>query len=165
MFGGLNEWRDATAAAAASEQRTITWTTPLSHDPELPDRLKRAHAELMLTADLLAEAAERHATGAVADAARSCAEQMHALNRLEALRLYPVIALRYESDPAGFSAFTRARLEVNILGRRFLRLVESCLADGIEGALGVSDARLAIALLRRYVEEKQARVYPPYAPA
>ena len=163
MFGGLNEWRNASAVPAASEQRSITWTTPLSHDPDLPDRLRRAHAELLLTADLLVEAAERRACGAVADAARSCVEQMHALNRLEALRLYPAIALRYESDPAGFSVFTRARLEVNILGRRFLRLIESCLAEGIEGALGVSDAHLAIALLRRYVQEKQARVYPPYA--
>ena len=90
---------------------------------------------------------------------------MHALHRIEALQLYPAISRLLGADADSLVSFTRLRLEVNGLGRRFLRIVESALAAGTEGVMGTTDARLAAALLQRYADQKRRRVYPLYSAA
>jgi len=158
---------DARATVDSSTQppqnsEALSWSTPIAYEPDLPDRLVLAHRELTVTLELLAEAAGLSVASAVADAARSCVQQMHALHRLEAMRLYPLIARRQDLDVAGMSAFTRARLEAAGMGRRVLRVLESALEPGAEGALGAADVRFAMVLLQRYVQDKEARLYPLY---
>jgi hypothetical protein len=143
----------------------LTWSTPIAFEPDLPDRLTLAHRELTVTLELLAEAAGLSVASAVAEAARSFVEQMHALHRLEAMRLYPIIARRQDLDADGMTSFARVRLEVAGTGRRVLRVLESALEPGSEGALGAADVRFAIVLLQRYVQLKESRLYPLYRAA
>lgn len=151
-------------ASPQVQERTaaLNFSTPIPHDPDLPHRLRRAHRELGLTLDVLATVVERGAAAAVVEAARSCLDQMHALHRLEAVRLYPRIASRRDLPAADAMAFTQARHEASGLGRRFMRIMESALAPGAEGAIGASDVHLAATLLQRYKQLKEERLYQLY---
>jgi hypothetical protein len=161
---------DARAVAAPPSQpppmaEPLSWSTPVAYEPDLPDRLTLAHRELTVTLELLAEAAGLSVAAAVAEAARSFVQQMHALHRLEARRLYPIIARRKDLDADGMTSFTRTRLEIAGMGRRVLRVLESALEPGSEGALGAADVRFAMVLLQRYVQDKEARLFPLYRAA
>jgi len=136
----------------------ITWTSQVAFDPGLIERLVAANDRLRAAFARLVEA--WHGTdGDVAAAAQHCARELHALNRTEALRLYPVIARQFAAQPGALDAFTKRRLAVYGHGRKLLRFLEGAIArhSGDAGEL-----RMAVESLGRYVAEKQAQLYTLY---
>ena len=135
----------------------ITWTSQVAFDPGLIERLVAANDRLRAAFARVVDA--WHGGDAeVAAAAEHCAHELHALNRTEALRLYPVIARRFASHPEALEAFTRRRLAVYGHGRKLLRFLENATARRADAG----ELRAAIEFLSRYVAEKQAQLYTLY---
>ena len=148
---------DATDAGGGHEE-PIGLTSQVQFDPGLIERLVAANDRLRAAFARVVEAWQS-ADGELAAAAAHCAHELHALNRIEAMRLYPVIARRYAAQPAALDAFTRRRLAVYGHGRKLLRFLEGTAARGSADTAGM---RAAVGFLGRYVAEKQAQVYTAY---
>jgi hypothetical protein len=141
----------------------FTWSTPLRHEPGLLGQLRRANRELLMSYSVALHAARQGSFAAAALAMSRCAQQIHAVQRLEALKLHPPISRCLASDAETLTTVSGLRREANSLARRFLRLTEDlfggprrCMPDEavtIEGE----------ALLKRYLEQKELHLYRFYA--
>lgn len=137
----------------------FNFATPIALDPELTTRLARAHAEVALALPHLEEAAARGASSKISEIARSLIEEVRAMHRLEALRLFPAISHQINGDAEAAAAFAHIRFEVSGLGRRFLRLLEDAERSR---AIGAADVRIAQSLWQRYSQESRQRLYALY---
>jgi hypothetical protein len=136
----------------------ITWTSQVAFDPGLIERLVASNDRLRAAFARVVEAWQGAPDHVVA-AAERCAHELHALNRVEALRLYPVIARQFAGKPAALDAFTRRRLAVYGHGRKLLRFLEAAIAGR---RVDAGELRAAVEVLGRYVAEKQAQLYTLY---
>lgn len=157
MYANPLHVTDAPDAQGAGGE-PIGWASQLAYDPGLVERLVAANDRLRAAFARVVETCR--GTGAnLPAAAADCARELQALNRTEALRLYPAIARRYAAQPAALDAFTRRRLAVYGHGRRLLRFLEGAVA---RGGADASELRAALDCLQRYVAEKQAQLYTLY---
>jgi hypothetical protein len=153
----------ATARSVDGAREVFTWSTPLRHEPCLLGQLRRANHELLMSYSVSLHAARRGSFAAAALAMSRCAQQIHAVQRLEALRLHPPISRCLAGDPDTLTTVSGLRREANALARRFLRLIEG-LFGGPRRAM--PDAALTIeaeALLKRYLMQKERHLYRFYA--
>ena len=157
MYANPLHVTDAPDFHGATEE-PITWTSQVAYDPGLIERLVAANDRLRAAFARLVDAWPG-ADEAVAAAAGHCAHELHALNRVEALRLYPVIARQFAAQPEALEAFTKRRLAVYGHGRKLLRFLEGATA---RHAADSGELRAAVEFLGRYVAEKQSQLYPLY---
>jgi hypothetical protein len=162
MAGNRNP-NDTTSESGAAGEQTFTWSTPLRHEAGLLDQLRSANQELLMSFRVALHAGRRGLFDAAALAISRCTQQLHAVQRLEALRLYPPISRRMSEDPETAAMVTSLRREANGLARRFMRLTEGLftpLRPGMPSDAVVSEAE---SVLRRYLVEKESRLYRFYA--
>ena len=136
----------------------ITWTSHVAYDPGLIERLVAANDRLRAAFARVVDAG-RGTPEELSDAARHCQHELHALNRIEALRLYPVIARQFATQPEALDAFTKRRLTVYGHGRKVLRFLEGVVA---RRCVDAGELRSSIEFLQRYVAGKQAQLYTLY---
>ncbi len=142
----------------------LSFVSEVRFDPAMLEKLAGLHEKIRATFARIGASAKLGATAATADAVRACIAELHELNRLESLRLYPVIARQLGTQPGAMAEFTKLRLSVYGVGRKFLRVLEGAVS-GVEGVIGAADLCLAATLLERYIGEKQAKLYPLYCAA
>lgn len=150
------------AAGEARAREPFTWSTPLRHEPGLLGELRRSNHELLMSYAVASHAAQRGSFAAAALAISRCARQIHAVQRLEALRLYPPISRCMANDPETMTTVSGLRREANALARRFLRLTEGWYGapQALPSAATTAEAQ---ALLKRYLAQKESRLYRFYA--
>lgn len=107
-------------------------------------------------------AARRGSFAAAALAMSRCAQQIHAVQRLEALKLHPPISRYLARDAETLTTVSSLRREANALARRFLRFTESLFGHG-RRMPDVAVTVEAEALLKRYLEQKELHLYRFYA--
>lgn len=153
----------AIAAGADGAREPFTWSTPLRHEPGLLGQLRQANRELLMSYSVALHAARGGSFAAAALAMSRCAQQIHAVQRLEALKLHPPISRCLASDAEMLSTVSSLRREANALARRFLRITEGlfhaphrCMPDA---AVTIE----AEALLKRYLVQKEQHLYRFYA--
>ena len=162
----MNDFADLqlleTRRVAGDEVTAFNFATPIALDPELPGRLARAQAEIAMALPELEQAGARGEPRRISAVARHLIEHVHAMHRLEALRLFPAISRQFSNDSEISSAFSQMRLEASGLSRKVLRLLEDAERSG---TIGASDARLAQSLWQRYSHECRElyRLYPTAA--
>ncbi len=149
------------APQPSTTEATLNWSSRVELDPTLLEGLERRQAEMIGQIDAAAEAAKLGAQRAVRESAQASVDTLQKLQRTEALYLYPII-IRYLDDREVADAFTRVRFEVYGYGRRFLRIVEDVLGAVDGESMPASNLMVAASVLRRYVAEKHARIYPLY---
>ena len=157
MYANPLHVTDAPDSQGATDE-PITWTSQVAYDPGLVERLVAANDRLRAAFARVVESWQG-APDDVAAAAQLCAHELHALNRLEALRLYPAIARQFAAQPAALEAFTKRRLAVYGHGRKLLRFLEAAVA---RRSIDAGELRAAVEFLQRYVAEKQAQLYTLY---
>ncbi len=140
----------------------LTWTSRIGFDRTLIERLVLSHDRLRACFAHCVGAAKRGERAEVLDAASTAASELHALHRVEALRLYPIIARQFVAEGGAPDDFTRRRLVLYSIGRRVLRILESTLTTGFSGEHDAIELSAAASLFGTYVAEKQARFYPLY---
>jgi hypothetical protein len=153
----------ALVAGGTGTRETFTWSTPLRHEPGLLGELRRANRELLMSYSVSLHAARRGSFAAAALAMSRCAQQIHAVQRLEALKLHPPISRCLASDPETLTTVSSLRREANALARRFLRLTEGLFGGPRRGVPDVAVTIEAEALLQRYLEQKEQHLYRFYA--
>jgi hypothetical protein len=151
------------ADSAVGDEQPFTWSTPLRHEAGLLAQLRRANHELLMSFSVALHASRRGSRDAAQLAISRCMQQIHAVQRLEALRLYPPISRRMTADPDSAAMVTSLRRESNAHVRRFLRLAEGLFSSTPKGTPVESVASEAEAVLRRYLVEKESRLYRFYA--
>jgi hypothetical protein len=137
------------------------WNTSVQFDATLVARLVAQHDELnarFATAvdqlDKDPETAER--------TVRECADQLHDLRRIEALRLYPVIARSFGPDPAAQQLASQSRLAMMGLVRRVLRLFDELVRAIRNGAEIPAAAHRVATALTEYRRRNEGEMYPMY---
>lgn len=155
---------DALAAELADEvPGGFTWTTPIRHDPFLIGQLQRANLELRTLFAIAAEASESTSFDAAADALLNCMAKLREVQRVEALRLYPVLTHQASGNANASATVAYLRLRTHTLARRFLRLSENlaaaCRARRRVDAPAFAEARSA---LDGYIEAKELQLYEAY---
>ena len=141
----------------------FTWTTPIRHDPVLVGQLQRANLELRTLFSIAAQAGRDNLFDAAADALAQCMQKLREVQRLEALRLYPVLAHQAASDSNSAATVAYLRLRAHTLSRRFLRLCESLMISYRAHAPKDADIAEAAAALDTYVSAKELQIYQAYA--
>lgn len=161
---GLTVGSVAAVAVGADRARDAgTWSTSLRHELGLLGQLRRANRELLMSYSVALHAARQGSFAAAALAVSRCAQQLHAVQRLEALKLHPPISRCLASDAETLTTVSSLRREVNALARRFLRLTE-----GLFGGPGRRTPDVAVTIeaegvLKRYLEQKELHLYRFYA--
>lgn len=153
----------AAAATADGVRETFTWSTLLRHEPGLLGQLRRANRELLMSYSVALHAARRGSFAAAALAMSRCAQQVHAVQRLEALKLHPPISRCLASDAETLTTVSSLRREANALARRFLRISEGLFSGPKRRMPDVAVTMEAEALLKRYLELKELKLYRFYA--
>jgi len=153
----------AATTAADGVRETFTWSTPLRHESGLLGQLRRANRELLMSYSVALHAARRGSFAAAALAMSRCAQQIHAVQRLEALKLHPPISRCLASDAETLTTVSSLRREANGLARRFLRLTDGLFGGPRRRMPDVAVTIEADALLKRYLEQKELHLYRFYA--
>ncbi|MBA8883420.1 hypothetical protein [Dokdonella fugitiva] len=153
----------ADAGEAHDVHAAFDWSAPWRHDPGLIEELRRANRGLMMSYSVALHAGRRGSFEAAALAISRCVRQLHEVQRTEALRLYPTIARRLADDVEGAATVTSLRREANALARHFMRLVEGLFSRGRPGMPPAALVDEARAVLQRYLDEKESRLYRFYA--
>jgi hypothetical protein len=142
----------------------FTWTTPIRHDPFLVGQLQRANLELRALFSIAAQASVDSAFEAAADALANCVHKLREVQRLEALRLYPVLSHQASGSSNAAATVAYLRLRAHTLARRFLRLSEELIAAArarrLADVAAYTEARSA---LDSYIEAKELQLYEAYA--
>lgn len=154
--------------ALTGEQRhagpePFTWTTPIRHDPFLVAQLQRANLELRTLFSIAAQASRDGLFDAGADALNQCMQKLRDVQRLEALRLYPVLASQAASDSNSAATVAYLRLRAHTLARRFLRLCESLMVSYRARTPKEADIAEAGVALDTYVSAKELQLYQAYS--
>jgi hypothetical protein len=141
----------------------FTWTTPIRHDPFLIAQLQRANLELRTLFSIAAQASRMHSPEPAADALNQCMQKLREVQRLEALRLYPVLAHHASGDSNSAATVAYLRLRAHTLSRRFLRLCENLMVNCRAHTPNESDFADAAKALDDYVNSKELQLYQAYA--
>ena len=141
----------------------FTWTTPIRHDPFLIAQLQRANLELRTLFSISAQAVRDHSFDSAADALNQCMQKLRDVQRLEALRLYPVLAYQATGDANSAATVAYFRLRAHTLSRRFLRLCESLMVSCRAHLSDPQDFTEAGKALDDYVNAKELQLYQAYA--
>ena len=141
----------------------FTWTTPIRHDPFLIAQLQRANLELRTLFSIAAQASRDAAYETAADALGQCMQKLREVQRLEALRLYPVLAHQAAGDSNSAATVAYLRLRAHTLSRRFLRLCETLIVTCRAHTLREGGFAEAGRALDDYVNAKELQLYQAYA--
>ena len=141
----------------------FTWTTPIRHDHFLIAQLQRANLELRTLFSIAAQACNDASFDAAAEALGKCMHKLREVQRLEALRLYPVLAHQASDDANAGASVAYLRLRTHTLARRFLRLTETLVAACRVRRPAVSDFVEAKSALDNYINTKELQLYEAYA--
>lgn len=141
----------------------FTWTTPIRHDPFLIAQLQRANLELRTLFSIAAQACRTHSPEPAADALSQCMQKLRDVQRLEALRLYPVLAYHASGDSNSAATVAYLRLRAHTLSRRFLRLCENLMVGCRAHSTQEGDFAEAGKALDDYVNAKELQLYQAYA--
>lgn len=149
-------------AASATATEKLDWTTPLGNDKALVPRLEAMHRGIADALGVLTRAHMQVAPSQAHAAVGRCIAAVRALQRIESLRLYPVLDCRIAADQVACAAVSATRLEVAVLTRRALRVLEESCCDT---ALAPPRAGLMLgrALLTRALERKRQTVFSLFA--
>jgi hypothetical protein len=142
---------------------TITWTTPIHHDRFLITQLQRANLELRTLFSIGAQASRDLSFQPAADALNRCMQKLREVQRLEALRLYPVLAHQAAGDSNSAATVAYLRLRAHTLARRFLRLCENLMVKCRAGSPIQGDFVEAGSALDGYISAKELQLYQAYA--
>ena len=153
----------AAAATADGTREKFAWSTLLRHEPGLLGQLRRANRELLMSYSVALHAARRGSFAAAALAISRCAQQIHAVQRLEALKLHPPISRCLASDAEMLTTVSSLRREANALARRFLRITEGLFGGPVRRMPDATVTIEAEELLKRYLEQKELHLYRFYA--
>jgi hypothetical protein len=138
-----------------------TWNTPVQFDASLVSRLVAQHRELHARFATIAGQLDEDPENAQR-AVRDCANRLHDLRRIEALRLYPVIAHWFAPDPAARRLASQSRLAMSGLVRHVLRLFDE-LIGAIRNGVEVPAAADRVAeALTEYRRRNEGEIYPMY---
>jgi hypothetical protein len=146
-------------------EQPFTWTTPIRHDTFLIAQLQRANLELRMLFSIAAQGSRESSFDAAADALTQCMQKLREVQRLEALRLYPVLAHQASSNSNSAATVAYMRLRVHTLSRRFLRLCESLIASSRAKSLRTTDLTEAGTALDTYISAKELQIYQAYSAA
>ena len=138
-----------------------TWNTPVQFDASLVASLVAQHDDLHARFATVVDQLDKD-PDAAERAVRDCANQLHDLRRIEALRLYPVIACWFAPDPAARRLASQSRLVMLVLVRHVLRLFDGlthAIRNGAE--IPVAADRVAKALAE-YRRRNEGEIYPMY---
>lgn len=142
---------------------TFTWTTPIRHDPFLIGQLQRANLELRTLFSIGAQASADASFDAAANALLNCMTKLREVQRLEALRLYPVLGHQAAGNANASATVAYLRLRTHTLARRFLRTCERLMGACRErqriDSSAFDEARVA---LGSYIEAKELQLYEAY---
>jgi hypothetical protein len=152
----------STIPTAVRGEVPISWSSPVEYDPALLDRLRAAHVDLLAAVVELNAAVEAGREDATSLAAHRCLSELHGLQRLESMQLYPVIARSCAANAEDAHLLATLRHEIHALGRKFLRLLEEGLYHEPDMGWPASQRMLASAMLSRYVSEKETYLFPMY---
>jgi hypothetical protein len=141
----------------------FTWTTPIRHDPFLIAQLQRANLELRTLFSIAAQGSRESSFDAAAGALNQCMQKLREIQRLEALRLYPVLAHQASGDSNSAATVAYLRLRAHTLSRRFLRLCESLIASSRDRSLRETDLAEAGTALDNYISAKELQIYQAYS--
>jgi len=140
----------------------LTWNSPVQFDESLVARLAAQHYEIGQRFETLGEQIRSHPADAEKQVLE-CADDLHKLRHLEALRLYPLIARGISSDPVARRLFWQSRLVMLGLARRLFRrfdeLVRAIQSRG-ETVAAVDHVAKALA---EYRQRNEAEIYPLYS--
>jgi hypothetical protein len=141
----------------------FTWTTPVRHDPFLIAQLQRANFELRTLFSIAEQASRELKFDSAANAMSQCVQKLRDVQRLEALRLYPVLAHQAASDSNSAATVAYLRLRAHTLSRRFLRLCESLMASSRDRSLREAELAEAGTALDNYISAKELQIYQAYS--
>jgi hypothetical protein len=154
---------DALVAERTSEPEPFTWTTPIRHDKFLVGQLQRANLELRTLFSIAAQACSDASFDAAANALTNCMSKLRDVQRVEALRLYPILAHQAGSDSNAGATVAYLRLRTHTLARRFLRLGETLVASCRARKPAIADFVEAKSALDGYISVKETQLYEAYA--
>jgi len=141
----------------------FTWTTPIRHDPFLVPQLQRANFELRTLFSIAEHASRESQFSSAADALSQCMQKLREIQRLEALRLYPVLAHQAATNSNSAATVAYLRLRAHTLSRRFLRLCESLMVNCRARSLKEPDLVEAGTALDNYISAKELQLYQAYS--
>ena len=140
----------------------LTWNTPVQFDESLVARLAAQHHELGVQFDGLARQIKTDPAGAEKQVL-DCADELHKLRHVEALRLYPLIARGVAADPVARRLFWQSRMVMLGLARRlFRRFDELVRAIRSQGETASASEHVAKALAE-YRQRNETEIYPLYS--
>jgi len=166
MFKLSNVVDSLVPARAKENDEPFTWTTPIRHDPFLIAQLERANLELRTLFSIAAQARSDAKFDVAADVIVNCMLKLREVQRLEALRLYPVLAHHAANDQDAGASVAYLRLRTHTLARRFLRLSEGLVGacrSGQPSRLAAATFDEAAAVLDNYISAKELQLYGAYA--
>jgi hypothetical protein len=141
----------------------FTWTTPIRHDPSLIAQLQRANLELRALFSIAAQVSRDSQFEPAADALSQCMQKLREVQRLEALRLYPVLAHQAASNKNSAATVAYLRLRAHTLSRRFLRLCENLMVTCRAHSPKDTDFVETGSALDNYVSAKELQLYQAYS--
>jgi len=149
------------ALSAKPEGGALNWNTKVQFDAALVGQLVAQYRALNERFEALSGKLEGD-TNSAEGAVRECADELHKLRHIEALRLYPVIARGLSSDPITRRLFWQSRLVMLGHARRLLRRFEELarairLRTEIPAAAGHVSKALA-----EYRKRNESEMYPLY---
>ena len=140
---------------------TPNWNTPVTYDPALIGELVAQYDEL--NAQFAAISRQLGGNPAFAErAVLECADRLHKLRHVEALKLYPVISRALSGDPIARRLFWQSRLVTLGLARRVLRRFDE-LARAVRNRTEVqAAAEHVVNALAEYRKRNESAMFPLY---
>ena len=148
--------------AGGASNPSLSLHTPVQFDATLVQRLIRGHDALKGAFATLVSRIDDD-PGALASAARDCADRLHALRCTESLWLYPVIARCVDTDPAARRGLMQLRLTILGLYRKIQRRLDELLQSTREGSASAAAVALLSAALTEYLQRSESEIYPLYS--
>lgn len=140
---------------------TPNWNTPVTYDPDLIVQLIAQYEEL--NSQFTALSRELGGDPAFIErAVLECADRLHRLRHVEALKLYPVISHALAGDPIARRLFWQSRLVTLGLARRALRRFDE-LARAVRhrSEIGLA-AEHVVNALAEYRRRNESAMFPLY---
>jgi hypothetical protein len=131
------------------------------HDLSLITRLERANFELRTLFFDAEKACRNFAFDAAADALNRCMHKLREVQRVESLRLHPVLADQ-AGDSNSAATIAYLRLRVHTLARRFLRLCEQLMMNCRAHSPQPEHFAEASKALDDYINAKELQLYQAY---
>jgi hypothetical protein len=132
------------------------------YDSSLVTQLERANVELRTLFFDAERACREFAFDAAADALSRCMHKLREVQRIESVRLYPVLADQ-AGDSSTAATIAYLRLRAHTLARRFLRFCESLMVSCRAHSPQQEQFAEAAAALNDYVNTKELQLYQAYS--